>query len=474
MARIVKTGLTLTLAIGLAGCANFAPEFLKPEAPVAATIVGSEANAEKPVVETVELLAWREFFPDKAARDLIERALENNRDLRIAAANVAEAQGLYQVQRREYIPDIGLSGGSNASKNSTNLAGNDQISRSYTASVGLTSYEIDFWGRIRNLSDAALASYLATVEAQRASQLSVISETANAYYNWLAATENLRLADGTLASRDKSLELIKLRETVGIASSLDIAQAQVALVTVEAQRAQNLRTLSGYKAALELLVGAPIDDLLGGQAPQAKPSFELVVPANLSADVLLNRPDILSAEQNLRASNANIGAARAAFLPRVSLVGSGGLASGELSDLFKSGSSTWSFAPSISLPLFGNSNQANLGVAKAREQRSVAEYEKAIQTAFSEVYTQFQARSARRDEIDANARLVAAQSERLNLAEARYRAGLDSYTEVLDSQQNLFAAEQPLLESERGEVEAILQLYKALGGGEPQVATAAQ
>lgn len=463
MHPLSKISVALLVAGSLSACTNLAPNFEYPESPVANSISGITDLEVQP---QIELAAWREFFPSPDVRQLIELALGNNRDLRIAAANVAEAQGLYQIQQREYLPDIGINGAGTSTRNSTNLTGDDNISRSYSANVGLVSYEIDFWGRIRNLNDAALASYFGTLEAQRSSQLSIISETANAYYNWLAATENLRLADETLESRKKSMELIKLRETVGISSALDIAQAQVALVTVEAQRAQNQRTLSNFKAALELLVGTPIDQLLANQKNGHKPEFKLQIPDNLDSSILLSRPDIIRSEEALRAANANIGAARAAFFPRVSLVGSTGLASSDLSDLFGSGSSTWTFTPSIALPLFGNSNQANLDVAKARQQRSVAEYEKAIQTAFSEVYTNAQARIARRAEIDANTRLVTAQQDRLKLAEARYRAGLDSYTEVLDSQQNLFSAEQALLESERGEVEAVIQLYKALGGGD--------
>ena len=463
MQSITKHGLAIILVTTLFGCVNLSPEHAQPVAtPIANTISG----AHKKPVETLYLVAWQRFFADPNVKQLIRLALENNRDLHIAAANVAEARGLYQIQRQELIPTINANATTNRSQNSTNLTGNDNVSHNYAANVGLISYEVDFWGRISNLKQAALANYFATLEAQRASQLSVISETANAYYNWLAATENLRLANETLKARNQSLKLIQLRESVGIASALDLAQAEISKATVEAQKAQNERTLSGLQAVLELLVGTPIDQLIASQNHGGKPIFDFSVPAQLSSTVLLSRPDIIAAEEALRAANANISAARAAFLPKLTLVGNGGFASNDLNNLFEAGSRTWTFTPSISLPLFGNANQANLDVAIARQTKSIAEYEKAIQVAFSEVYTQFQARKARQAEITANEKLVKAQKKRLTLAEARYNAGLASYIEVLDSQQDSFAAEQSLLESERGEVEALIQLYKALGGGD--------
>jgi NodT family efflux transporter outer membrane factor (OMF) lipoprotein len=294
----------------------------------------------------------------------------------------------------------------------------------------------------------------------------VISSTANAYSNWVAATQKLQLAEQTLNGRVKSYELIKLRESIGIASALDLAQAEVAKVTVEAQKAQNQRALSDAKSALELLVGTPINAIIKGQILGPRMSFNFNIPDNLSSKMILARPDVIAAEERLRATNANIGAARAAFLPSISLTANAGFASGDLSNLFKSDSRTWSFIPAISIPLFGNANDANLDVAKARQEKGVAEYEKAIQQAFSEVYTNVNARVARSSEIDANQRLVKAENKRLSLATARYDAGLSSYIEVLDAQQNLFTAQQSLLESERGKAQAIIELYRALGGGD--------
>ncbi len=466
MKSIYASGITAIISMTMVGCTNVSSKITTAVPTVAPPVANTISGQQKIATKKINLVAWEQFFTDPTAKKVIATALKNNRDLRIAATNVAEAQGLYQIQGRALIPDIGINGSRAQNRNSPNLTGNKNTINSYGVNVGLVSYEIDFWGRVANLKDAALANYFATLEAQRTSKLSVISETANAYYNWLATRENLRLANATLKARDQSLRLITLRQTVGIASELDHAQAEVAKATVEAQKAQIERALTGYQAVLELLVGSPIDKILISEKHAGRPKFSFLVPKNLDSTVLLNRPDIIAAEEGLRAANANVNAARAAFLPSISLVGSGGFASGDLGDLFKSSSKTWSFAPSINVPLFGNSNKANLDVAKARQNRSVAEYEKAIQVAFSEVFTQFQARKARRSEIIANNKLVRAQKKRQNLAQVRYDAGLASYIEVLDSQQNSFASEQSLLEAQRGEVEAIIQLYKALGGGD--------
>ena len=466
MKSIYASGITALISMTMVGCTNVSSKITTAVPTVAPPVANTISGQQKTATKKINLVAWEQFFTDPTAKKVIATALKNNRDLRIAATNVAEAQGLYQIQGRALIPDIGINGSRAQNRNSPNLTGNKNTINSYGVNVGLVSYEIDFWGRVANLKDAALANYFATLEAQRTSQLSVISETANAYYNWLASRENLRLANATIKARAESLRLIQLRKSVGIASELDYAQAEVAKATVEAQKAQIERALTGYQAVLELLVGSPIDKILISEKHAGRPKFSFLVPKNLDSTVLLNRPDIIAAEEGLRAANANVNAARAAFLPSISLVGSGGFASGDLGDLFKSSSKTWSFAPSINVPLFGNSNKANLDVAKARQNRSVAEYEKAIQVAFSEVFTQFQARKARRSEIIANNKLVRAQKKRQNLAQVRYDAGLASYIEVLDSQQNSFASEQSLLEAQRGEVESIIQLYKALGGGD--------
>ncbi|MFT5708174.1 MAG: multidrug efflux system outer membrane protein [Oceanospirillaceae bacterium] len=459
---LFRSSLLLVSIIAVSGCANYLPNFELPATPVS-EIINKEAKGK---VQQVSLKAWQDFFPDEKTRALITLALENNRDLHIAAANVAEAQGLFQIQRQALIPNIEAQGGSTYSGNSRNLTGNNNTSQNFSANVGWTSYEIDFWGRVKSLKEAALATYFATLEAQRSSQLTVISSTASAYSNWLVATQKLQLADQTLEGRIKSFELIQVRESIGIASALDLAQAEVAQLTVQAQRTQFVRALIQAKANLELLVGKPLEAILQQPTLSQSADFDFAIPNKLSSQLILARPDVMLAEEKLRAANANIGAARAAFLPRISLVGSAGFASNDLSKLFSSDATTWSFGPAISIPLFGNSNKANLEVAKARNERSIAEYEQAIQIAFSEIYIELESRKSRLLEISTNQRLVTAEQKRLYLAQERYNAGLASYIEVLDSQQNLFSSQQSLLDAEHGDTLSIIQLYRALGGGD--------
>lgn len=461
----IKPSVILLNALILGGCANMAPELEIPEPPVTNTVSGQVDNTDK-IQQSIELKGWKAFFRDKTAKAIIEATLDNNRDLRIAAANVAELQGQYQIAERIKMPDIGINAGTNASKNSKNLVGNDRISRSYNAGVGLASYEIDFWGRVENLNQAALSQYFASLEAERATKLALIAQSANAYYQYLMATERLSLAQKTLKGRKKSEELIKMRQSVGIASSLDYAQAKAAKSAVEAQQAAAERQVSNAYAALEQLVGAPINELIKGSQRINQQRLSLTVPENLSADVLLTRPDILQAEEALRAANANMGVARAAYFPQVRLTGSAGFLSADLNQLFRGGSKTWSFAPSISLPLFGNTLDAQVDVATAQQNRSIAQYEKAVQTAFSEVYTQLNARKAIVKEIKAQQQLVSTQKKRLTLAKARYDAGISSYLDVLQAQQDLFSAEQSLIVAETTELSATVQLYKALGGGD--------
>ena len=310
MPSFIRSALVIGIALGVNGCANFAPDYQRPALPVSDNISGLENRSGR----SIELPAWQGFFPDAKVRELITKALENNRDLHVAAANVAEAQGLYQIQRTDKLPTVNAQGSGNRIRNSENLTGNDNISRTYNANIGLVSYEVDFWGRVRNLTNAALASYFATLEAQRASQLNIISQTANAYYNWLAASENLRLADETLKGRNESYQLIELRKSVGIASDLDLAQAEIAKVTVEAQRAQNLRTLSSHKASLELLVGAPIKSILDSQATQSKPEFDLEIPADLSSQSTLESPGYYCCRRKSASSQCKYRSGTGSFL----------------------------------------------------------------------------------------------------------------------------------------------------------------
>jgi len=459
----IRPSFILVGALSLTGCANLTPDYSRPIAPVNGVI--SETKGTQSAL--IQLKAWQEFFPDVRVKELISLSLEYNRDLRIATANVAQAEGLFQIQRTLLLPSVDASGSIAASNGATTLtSGNNATVQNYTTSIGFTSYEIDFWGRVSSLNAGALATYYATLEAQRSSKLNVIASTASAYIDWLSAKESLDLADQTLTGRENFYELMKLRESIGIASNLDLAQAEVAQVTVEAQRAKLIRALVNARAKLELLVGTPLDVILNKPTISKIDVLKFHVPKNLSSQIILSRPDIMEAEELLISSNANIYAARAAFLPQISLNGNVGLSSQSLGELFSSNASVWSFGPSINIPIFDNGRQANLDVAKALQERNIAQYEKAIQVAFFEIYTEFEGRKARKIEVHAIQRLVKAEQRRLSLAQARYNAGLSSYFEVLDSQQNLFTAQQSLIESQRGLSDSVIELYRALGGGD--------
>ncbi len=467
----IRTSFALATIMTLSGCASYLPNYQQPALPVEAVIDGTadgslSSNLSEAQAQTVSLKAWQEFFPDQQLQVLIKQALLHNSDLHIAMANVAEAEGMFQIQRSEQLPTISTNGSANISGNSKNLTGNTNISRNYSANVGWASYEIDFWGRVRSLKASALASYFVTLAAQRSSKLTVIASTATSYLNWLTAKQKLNLAERTLKTRVDSYELIKLKESIGVASNLDLAQAEVALASVEAQRAQLIRSVIQAQASLALLVGKPISQVLAKSNLEAPLLVEFTTPNKLSAQLILARPDVISAEETLRAANANIGAARAAFLPRIALTANAGFASNSLSKLFTSDASTWSVGPAVSFPIFGGNNKANLKVAKARNDKALAQYQKTIKSAFSEIYIELKNRPSRDIEIAANKRLVKAQTTRLTLAQERYNAGLSSYIEVLDSQQNLFNAQQSLLDSQSAKAQSTIVLYRSLGGGD--------
>ncbi|MPV85384.1 efflux transporter outer membrane subunit [Ostreibacterium oceani] len=463
------------LAGVMTGCTNLTPQFQRPELPVADQFTRQPINKSTSQTEVssvdaqaFSLVGWQQFFNDEVAQQLITLALANNRDLAIAAANVAEMKGLYRIQQSENHPRFTSNLDSTVSRPSVNVTGSDEITRQYGAQIGLVSYEIDFWGRVASLREAALADYFSQIAAQRATRINVIAETANAYYAWLMAAETLALADKTLANRRESLKLIEARNSVGLASQLDVTQAQIAESSVKSQKANAQRNLAALSAVLTQLIGKPIDDLLDPTESLATQVLNLDIPDGLSTEVLLGRPDIIQAEFALKAANARIGAARAAFFPQINLLGSGGFASASLDNLFESDALTWSFAPSLRLPLFNQQIDANLSVAEARNQKAVAEYEKVIQTAFAEVYTQLLARKALADERQAQQDLVAAEKKRLRLSKARYEAGLASYLPVLEAQQALFAAEQSLLAIQKDLLSANIMLYKALGGADQE------
>ncbi|API60787.1 RND transporter [Tardibacter chloracetimidivorans] len=454
----------------LAGC-TMQPRYERPTPPVAESWPTLAPDLEAGPAATD--IGWQTFFNDERLRRLIALGLANNRDLRVAVLRIDEARGQYRIQRADLLPGVDVNAAAARSKTSPASVGpsippnavSSGAGDQFQVNVGVSSFELDFWGRVRSLSDAARASYLATVEGERAFRISLIADIASAYLSLRALDERIALAVGTLESRNKGLELAKLRRDAGVTSALDYRQAETLLTQAETELASLRRQHAQTRNALGVLIGGPLPQDLPPPMPLLS-QVDQRVGAAVPSDVLVSRPDVLSAEQRLRAANANIGAARAAFFPRISLTGSFGYASTDLDNLFGDDGETWSFGPSLVLPIFDfGRNAANLDVAEARKDIAVATYERTVQTAFQEVADALAARRYLTEQVDAQARALAAQRDLAELAELRYRNGVANYLEVLDAQRNLFAAEQALVESRRELLASLVSLYVALGGG---------
>ncbi|MFG6458708.1 efflux transporter outer membrane subunit [Roseateles sp. BYS96W] len=457
----------LAASLALAGCAGLAPAYERPASPVAAQWpVPQTAAADAKAAD----LGWREFFTDAKLQALIEQALANNRDLRVAVLNVQRAQAQYGVQRADRLPSV------NAGVGQTAQRMNGTVTRQYTATLGVSAYELDLFGRVKNLTDAALQTYLATDDARRSTQISLVAQVASAYLTLAADQERLRLTEQTLLSRQDGLRLTQRLQSAGVSSTLDLRQAEIAAETAQADLATLTRQVAQDRNALELLVGQPLQP---AQWPDAGTDAAVTQTAELSAglpsDVLLARPDVLQAERSLRAANANIGAARAAFFPRISLTASAGSASNALDDLFRSGTGMWSFVPQVTLPIFdAGRNQANLKIAQVDRDIAVAQYEKSIQSAFREVADALAERATVGQQVESQQRLVTQTQDALRLAEARFEKGLDDRLTTLDAQRSLYSAQQSLIATRLAQQVNRVTLYKALGGGLPDGQTSGQ
>ncbi|MDN6875492.1 efflux transporter outer membrane subunit [Pseudomonas citronellolis] len=451
--------LPLLLALLLGGCVNLAPDYQRPAAPVAAQWPGAApAGASQADVD------WREFFVDARLRDTVARALANNRDLRVAALNVEYQRAQYRIQRAELFPAVSAS--AEGTRQRALSDGTTAVSSQYSVGLGVSSYELDLFGRLRNLKDAALEDYLALEQTRRSTQISLVAEVASAWMTLAADQQLLKLASDTHASQQKTYELVQRSHGLGGESGLSLAQARSTVESARAEAASYASQVEQDRNALELLVGERLDASLLPGDTGLDAALLVTVPAGLPSSLLQRRPDVLAAEHTLKAANADIGAARAAFFPSVSLTASGGSASGELSGLFKSGSRAWSFAPSISLPIFdAGSNQAGLDAAKITRDIDVANYEKALQTAFSEVADALSVRSHINERLDAQRELTAATDKSYDLSLALYKQGSDSFLEVLDAQRSLYSAQQTLISLELAEQVNRVTLYKVLGGG---------
>jgi len=474
-----KTFISFSMAVLLAGCASMAPDYQRPEAPVAA---GWDSEAAKSDLRVSDI-GWREFFVDEKLRQLIAIALENNRDLRVAALNIEKARAEYRIERADLFPTVNAggsatiqhngSGSSSGSSNSTSgtttgssSGSNSGTSRSYRANIGFSAYELDFFGRIRSLNDQALQLYFATEEARHSTQISLVAEVANAWLTLAADRERLQLAQDTFASQKESYNLTKRRFELGVASELDVRQAQTTMDTAQVDVARYTALVHQDDNALTLLLGAPLPQDLRPEGNKIEVTALAELPTGIPSEVLQRRPDVLQAEHQLRAANANIGAARAAFFPTISLTASVGTASSELSGLFGGGSGFWTFVPQITIPIFNaGRNQANLDVSEVQKDINIAQYEKAIQTAFREVADALALKSTLDEQLAAQKSLVDATDVSYRLSEARFKSGIDSYLTVLDSQRAMYASQQNLITLRLTVLSNQVALYKVLGGG---------
>lgn len=468
MPMMQRSLLAMAAALLCSACATLQPPLPETVAgtpadwPLPPTMHAGEADHVQATADVLDI-SWRDFFADPRLQSLIEQALLNNRDLRIAALNVERARAQYRIQRSERLPSIFAEG-------SANRSGGDAATTPdvYSATVGIASFELDLFGRIRNLSDAALRSFLATDQARVATQLALIGEVANAYLTLAADEEQLRIAEATLQSHEASFRLTEQRHQLGAVSTLDLAQARTVVETARADVARFAGRTVRSRNALTLLAGGVVDT--GLQPERFSPSTNGLpaLPSDLPAQTLLRRPDVIAAELRLQAASANIGAARAAFFPSIRLTGSYGTASDELSGLFESGTDIWTFVPQIRIPIFqGGGLRAALGMAVADRDIALAEYEKSIQTGFLEAADALALSRTLADQRSAQEALVAAATEAHDLSDARYRSGRDSFLVLLDAQRTLYAARQALIETQLAEQTNRITLYKALGGGWP-------
>jgi len=477
---------TAMLGAALLSACSLAPTYQRPDAPVAAAfpadtagkaaMTGSAPSAAANQRDAVDT-GWREYFNEPRLQQLIAASLENNRDLRTAALRIEEARALYNVQSADRLPNLNASVGATRARTPATVspAGATVIGRRVDAGLSISSFELDFFGRVRSLNDAALAAYLATDEARQAAQISLVAQVAQAYFTERAYAEQYALAQQSYEARARTYKLTQQRAEVGASSRLELRSNETLMETARAAALTLARQRAQAENALTLLVGQPSATGAAGTGTGtesgAMPSDARIdalsaVPAGLPSDLLARRPDIRAAEQRLKAANANIGAARAAFFPRISLTAAIGSTSPTLGGLFDSGTGTWSFAPQLVLPIFdAGRNRANLTLSEVRKNLAVADYEKTIQTAFREVADALAARDYLGEQVAAQRAVQEAQADRLKLSQLRFDNGVASSLDVLDAQRELFSAEQSLVQARLQRTTSAIDLYRALGGG---------
>jgi multidrug efflux system outer membrane protein len=491
-----QTLLAACLSLCLAAC-TLEPHYERPQpavtpqwpaAPAGDSAGPTSEGAPGASQRSAAQIGWREFFTDPKLQSLIEQALKHNPDAQVATLNIAAARAQYQIQRAQLFPKISASAvetaekfpaavaplasgagtgtGTGAGVGGIGAASGSGVFRFFDVGVGFTSYELDLFGRIRSLNRAKLQQYLGYVETRRSTQISVIAEVASAYLSWLADSKLLRITEDTLNSQQQSLNLIRMTFEGGVGTALDLHQAETTVATAQANLAQYRRQVAQDQNALVVLLGTPMPSDVVADVDLDEESLLTDLPAGVPSEVLVQRPDILAAEHNLIAANANIGAARAAFFPSILLTGSYGTASTQLSGLFQQGSTAWTFSPQISLPIFaGGANVASLDLAKVQKNILVVQYEQAIQNGFREVADALAGRATLDSQVAADTALVLASSESFRLSNMRFTGGVDNYLGVLDSQRLLYTAQQSLVSVKLARLQNLVTLYKALGGG---------
>lgn len=460
----------ITAVVLMSGCASMAPDYQRPDAPIPAQLPDADSQSQNNL-SAAQQLPWQDFIQDQRLEQVIEQALANNRDLRATIADVAAARATYRGQSADQYPAL------DASIEGSRVNTDGSVSSDWQATGGLSAYEIDLFGKNSSLTDAERESYYASAETARAAHISLIAETANAWLTLASDQNRLALAQQTADSAQKAMEITAKRLELGVDSRIDLVSAETTYHSARADIASYRNQVAQDKNALQLLVGSDLDNAL---LPTSLPTTQQLVtdiPVGLSSAVLLQRPDVLAAEHTLKSANANIGAARAAYFPSLSLTATGGVASAALSSLFSGGASTiWTLAPSLSMNIFDwGSKEADLEAAKAEQQKYLADYEYTIQSAFAEVANALARRATIQDQLDAESAYVDAAGRSHELAMKRYQAGVDSFQDTLLSERTYYSAQQELISSQLEELSNRITLYRVLGGGlaEPEPATTA-
>lgn len=459
MKQLCKTTLiAISISLSLSAC-NLAPKYEQPE--ISLPSAKFKYDLSNPAIQAASL-GWKNYFADPRLQQLIDLAIQNNTDLRIANLNVEQIRAQYAITRANRLPGINATGGANRGGSE-----HQSIGESYNIGLGISSFELDLWGRVRNTSEAVLQNYLASAAGRDATHLSLIASVAKAHFNEIYANNAMALASRVLKTREETYRLAKLRHNVGVISAIDLRQQEAMIEQAKASYASAIKNKEQARNALEMLISQRLPENLPEPLPLSKQFSVRNLPAGLSSDLLLNRPDIIAAEHNLKAANANIGAARAAFFPRISLTSSIGLGSSELHHLFTSqDSKSWSVSGGLSLPIFNwGANIANLEASKAAQQKTLVAYEAAVESAFRDVSDALVARAAFNSQYESNQAQSKAYAETLRLTRLRYQHGISSSLDLLDAERSSYSADLNTLATELSLAENRADLYKALGGG---------